>query len=222
MFRRALGVFIVVLFLASATTAHAASENFMEGMIQKLWRGVVNTLTGWTEFPIQIFKGYNEGFMGDEDNKVLGVIGGVFDGIGHSTGRTLSGISDIVGCWAADPESNEGVGIPLDGEYVWEGEVPYNLFSPDFTEATLVPIGTKLFRGLGNTLFGIAEVPGQIVKGVSEEASDFGIIKGLWYWFSREVAGVSDLVTVILPGPEETKGIEFDEEWPWEALADSL
>lgn len=213
---------IVSIVALSPISSHAASDELFQGMGEKLWRGIVNTLTGWVEFPAQIIKGYNEGFMGDEDNKIVGAFIGIFDGIGHSAGRTLSGVTDIVGFWAASPESNEGVGIPLDAEYAWEEGRPYDMFDPDFTEATLRPMGKKLLRGLSNGLLGFVEIPGQIIKGISERAPDLGIIKGIWYMYSREVNGLSDIVTVILPNPEDTKGLAFDEEYPWDALADKL
>ena len=211
-----------VAILVSTAVGHAASDELMEGMVEKLWRGVVNTFTGWIEFPAQIIKGYNEGFMGDEDNKIVGAVVGIFDGIGHSAGRTLSGVTDIVGFWAASPGTNEGVGLPLDAEYAWEEGEPYDLFDPDFKEATVMPVGKKLIRGLGNGLLGIAEIPGQIVKGISEGAPDLGIVKGIWYFYSREVAGLSDIATIILPNPEDTKGLAFDEEYPWEALTEGI
>lgn len=211
-----------VAILLSTAVGHAASDELMEGMVEKLWRGVVNTFTGWIEFPAQIIKGYNEGFMGDEDNKIVGAVVGIFDGIGHSAGRTLSGVTDIVGFWAASPETNEGVGLPLDAEYAWEEGEPHDLFDPDFKEAAVMPVGKKLIRGLGNGLLGIAEIPGQIVKGISEGAPDLGIVKGIWYFYSREVAGLSDIATIILPNPEDTKGLAFDEEYPWEALAEGV
>ena len=221
--RKALiGLLAAVAILFSTTVSQAASDELFQGMVDKLWRGVVNTLTGWVEFPAQIIKGYNEGFMGDEDNKIVGTVAGVFDGIGHSAGRTLSGVCDIAGFWAASPEDNEGVGIPLDEEYAWEEGEPYDIFEPDFMEGAVEPVGKKLLRGLANGLFGIAEVPGQIAKGVSEGAMDLGIVKGLWYFCSREVAGLSDIVTVILPNPDDTKGLAFDEEYPWDAIAESL
>jgi len=70
--------------------------------------------------------------------------------------------------------------------------------------------------------FGVVEVPGQIVKGVKAGAPDLGIIKGLWYWFSREIDGVYDVVTCLVPNPEDTKALPFDEKWPWSALGDSV
>ena len=217
-----IGLFAAVVILFSTAVSYAASDELVQGMADKLWRGVVDALTGWVELPAQIIKGYNEGFMGDEDNKVIGVVAGVFDGIGHSAGRTLSGVCDIVGFWAASPESNEGVGLPLDAEYAWEEGTPYDIFDPDLMEGAVQPIGKKLVRGLANGLLGIAEVPGQIIKGISEGAMDLGIVKGLWYFYSREVAGLTDIATVILPNPADTKGLAFDEEYPWDALSEGL
>lgn len=212
----------VVAILLSTAVSYAASNELIEGMVAKLWRGVVNTFTGWVEFPAQIVKGYNEGFMDNEDDKIGGAIVGILDGIGHSAGRTLSGVTDIIGFWAAGPRTNEGIGLPLDAEYAWEEGKPYDLFNPDFTEATVMPVGKKLMRGLGNGLLGIAEIPGQIIKGISGGAPDLGIVKGIWYFYSREVAGLSDIATVILPNPEDTKGIAFDEEYPWEAFTSGM
>jgi putative exosortase-associated protein (TIGR04073 family) len=220
--KQLLGLFVAAIFLLFSTTSHAASDELFSGMGEKLWRGIVNTFTGWIEFPAQIIKGYDEGFLGDEDNKIVGALAGIFDGIGHSAGRTLYGVADIVGFWAASPEDNEGVGISLDAEYAWEEGSPYDLFDPDFGEATIRPIGQKLFRGLSNGLLGFVELPGQILKGVSEGAPDLGIFKGLWYWYSREVAGLTDIGTIILPNPPDTKGLAFDEEYPWDAFVDAV
>lgn len=216
--KRLSGVLIAIAFLIFATTAHAASDNVWDGMVKKLHRGVINTLTGWVEFPAQIVKGYNEGFRGDKDNKLIGVIAGIFDGIGHSAGRTLSGVADVAGFWAANPKDNEKVGIPLDAEYAWKEGKPYDLFEPDFTEAAVRPVVNKFFRGLSNGLLGFIELPKQIIKGTSQGALDRGVIKGLWYWCSRQISGLSDIVTAPLPNPEDTMGVPFDEEWPWETL----
>lgn len=222
MSKKIFAVLAAALFLGFSAGAYAASDELLDGMVQRLWRGVVNTLTGWVELPAQIVKGYNEGFMGDEDNKIAGTIAGIFDGIGHSAGRTLSGMVDLAGFWAASPEDNKDVGIPLDAEYAWEEGDPYDIMDPDLMDGAVMPIGKKLGRGVGNAVFGFAELPGQVAKGISEGASDLGIIKGLWYWYSREVNGVGDIVTFLVPGPEETKGLAFDEKWPWSALGDEL
>ena len=64
------------------------------------------------------------------------------------------------------------------------------------------------------------ELPGQVCKGISQKPAKLGIIKGLWYWASREVSGVSDVVTALFPNPEDTAGFAFDEKWPWDNFSD--
>ena len=76
--------------------------------------------------------------------------------------------------------------------------------------------------GFGEPAIGFVEVPGQIAKGMTEKAPDLGIIKGLWYWYSREVYGIGDLVSVIFPISEDNPGVAFDEEYPWDALVGAL
>ncbi len=212
----------LVMVLGVVRAEAATTEDYLEAAGAKLWRGVVNTFTGWVELPAQTCKGYRNGFMGDENNKVCGVVAGLLKGVYHTVGRTMSGVGELVGFWAADPESNDGVGIPLDAEYAWEEGTDYDMYDPNFADATLKPIGDKGLRGLGNTLFGIVEVPGQIVKGIKEGAPDAGIVKGLWYFLSREIGGIFDITTFLLPNPADTKGLAYDEKWPWSALGDSL
>ena len=220
--KKVLSAMIVIMFLFSASIVFADGEELLKGMGDKAYRGVVNIFTGWVEIPAQIAKGYKYGWMGEENDGVIGAFGGIFAGIGSAAGRTISGMGELAGFWAADPESNEGVGIPLDAEYAWEEGTPYNMVDPNFEEATFKPILNKLGRGLGNALFGVAEVPGQIMKGVEEKAWDLGIVKGLWYWFSREVDGVWDICSFFLPGHRDTKGMAFDEKWPWTAMAERM
>ncbi|MDD4013632.1 MAG: exosortase system-associated protein, TIGR04073 family [Candidatus Omnitrophica bacterium] len=221
--KKTLCILVAAAFIFSSAAAQAATvDELMTGMGHKAWRGIINLVTGWVEIPAQIVKGYQRGIGADQNNKVGGAIVGIFTGVVHASGRTLSGAGDIVSFWAADPESNEGIGLPLEAEYAWgEGE-PYNLFDPSFGEATAAPILKKFGRGIGNTLFGFAEVPGQIAKGIEAKALDLGIFKGLWYSISREIDGCFDLVTFLLPGPVETKALPFDEKWPWSAIGDKL
>jgi len=218
-----LSLIVAVIALLSFTTgAYAANEEVLDGMAAKLVRGVVNTFTGWIEFPMQIKKGWDEGFMANEDQKLLGAVVGIFDGFGHSLGRTGSGLTDLFCFWAVNPESNEGVGFPLDAEYAWEEGEAYDIFEPDFYEGAVVPFGKKIIRGAGNSLLGVAELPGQIVKGVDEGEIGIGVIKGFWFWFSRGAYGMADIMTSLLPIPVDEMGYAFEEEWPWEALTDSL
>jgi putative exosortase-associated protein (TIGR04073 family) len=220
--KKVLCVLVAAIFMFSSAVAHAAaSDELVTGMGKKLVRGVVNTCTGWIELPAQIAKGYNRGFGGKENLKALGAGAGIFAGIGCTIGRTLSGAFDLAGFWAADPKSNEGVGLPLDAEFAWEEGEAYPLFDPSFGEATIKPIGNKIARGAANTVLGVAEIPGQIVKGVKLKAMDAGVFKGLWYFASREMDGASDLASFLYPNPKDTKGLAFDETWAWSALGDS-
>lgn len=220
--KRLICILAAISILLYGSAAHANTEELLSGIGKKLMRGVVNVFTGWVEIPAQTFKGYESGLNGDGKNKIGGAVVGIFTGVWHGAGRTISGMGDLAGFWAADPESNEGVGVPLDGKYAWEEGTPYNLSDPNFTEATLKPIGSKFVRGVANGVLGFAEVPGQIVKGAKEGAPDLGIIKGLWYWFSREVDGAYDIITCLLPNPKDTEALKFDEKWPWSALGDSF
>ena len=74
---------------------------------------------------------------------------------------------ELFGFWSANPADNDGVGVPLDAQYAWEEGVQYDLFDPSLKEG-VKPMGRKLLRGLGNTFLGIAELPGQILKGKRE------------------------------------------------------
>ncbi|NQT06729.1 MAG: exosortase system-associated protein, TIGR04073 family [Candidatus Omnitrophica bacterium] len=222
MFKGLTAIVIAIMLVSFATAAYASTDEFVEGMRNKLWRGAVNTLTGWVELPTQIIKGYSEGFMGDETGKVAGTVMGIFDGLCHFAGRTASGLVDLFGFWTANPVDNAGVGLPLDAEYAWEEGEPYDMFDPNLMDGGVKPIGKKLLRGAGNIFLGVAELPGQVIKGASEGAPDLGIIKGLWYWYSREVYGFSDIVTVLLPGTKDQVGMPFDEEYPWDALVDNM
>ena len=212
-------IFVVLCLILSSVAAACAettkSEEFIGGMGKKFVRGVVNTFTGWVEFPAQICKGYKKDNIG-------GAFLGIFTGVWHGLGRTLYGFEELAGFWAADPASNEGVGIPLDAEYAWEEGTPYDLSKPSFGEATLTPIGNKLGRGLGNAICGFLEFPGQIVKGIKLKAFDVGIGKALWYWYSREIDGIYDVCTFPLPNPKDTKALAFDEKWPWSALGEGM
>ena len=164
-------VFAIVIFLAGASYA-AGPEELFSGMGKKFVRGAVNVITGWVEIPAQIYYGYkNESFGG--------AFIGMGSGIWHGVGRTISGVGDVVGFWAADPKANDGVGVPLNAEYAWEEGVKYDLMKPSFGEATLTPMGNKLGRGLGNSFLGFLELPGQILKGLKLHAPDLGIGKGL-------------------------------------------
>ena len=103
--------------------------------------------------------------------------------------------------------------------------IPVELFEPapiGPIHHVLLNIRPTLLRGVGNGLLGIAEVPGQIAKGFQEDEPIMGIVKGVWYWFSRTAYGISDVLTCIAPNPEDEVGLPFDEEYPWDALVTSM
>lgn len=212
---------ICIILYSAGSACAAETEGFIGGMGEKFVRGVVNVFTGWVEIPVQIAKGYNRGFAGDENNKFCGAFAGIFAGVWHSVGRTIYGFREMAGFWSADHKDNDGIGIPLDAEYAWEDGTTYDFTKPSFSEATVTPMGNKLARGLGDAIFGFCEFPGQIVKGIKLRAPDVGIGKGLWYWFSREIDGVYDTCTFLVPNPKDTKGLAYDEKWPWDAFGDN-
>ena len=193
----------------------------LEGMWVKLTRGAVNLCTGWLELPVQMVKGYQKSETTNPDRKILGVCEGFWKGIFHSLGRTVWGAVEVVGFWTANPEDNVGIGYALDGPYVWH-DTDLPIISSDLDTTPLDPYGRKFVRGIENTLFGAAEFPGQVARGVRDKSWDFGISKGLWYWASRELYGIADLVTVILPVPADNPGFAFEQEHPWDALTDVL
>ena len=202
-------VLVVLLCVVFVAPAFAASELCF---VQKALRGVLNTTTGIAELPVQIHKGIvnNEGL-----GKVVGGFCGIFRGIWQMTGRIASGAYDITTFWAADPKDNNGVGVPLDAEYAWEDGQQYNIVKDG-----LNPVGEKAMRGFADLLLGVTEVPGQISRGMAEGNPVVGFVKGFWYFLSREATGIEKFATFFLPNPVDTKGCNFNQEWPWSAMAD--
>lgn len=215
-------MFFVMVF--AATSAFASSEELLEGMGKKAVRGAVNLISAPIEFPAQIIKGFRNGVEPIENqalSKVVGTVLGIFRGISHAAGRFSWGALELVGFWTANPADNEGVGVPLDAEYAWEEGVQYSIFEPSFEEG-VKPIGHKLVRGVGNGFFGIAEVPGQTLRGASEGNVFKGVVKGFWYWFSRGAYGITNIVTALAPNPPDNPGVAFNGEWPWTVLSEEM
>jgi len=211
---------MAVMFLLP-TTAFASSDDVVDGMVHKAVRGAINLVTGIVEFPVQIIKGYDNGFEPVGNNAVLsktaGTVVGVFRGVVHAVGRTGWGALELFGFWTVNPVNNDGVGIPLDAKYAWEKGEQYSIFSPNLQEG-LAPIGRKLIRGIVNGLLGILELPGQTIKGAHDGNVAVGLGKGVWYWFSREVYGLGEIYSCLLPNPEDNLGVAFEETYPWQAL----
>lgn len=215
-------IVLIILSLLLTSTPYVEAADIVEGMVRKGGRGIINLVTGIFEIPAQIYKGYKKGFEPIEDeaaSKVVGTVLGIFRGFGHAAGRMSWGALEIVGFWTANHEDNKGVGIPLDAEYSWEMGKQYSIFEPTLEEG-VQPIGKKLGRGLANTFVGIAELPGQTLRGSSDGNIVKGLVKGIWFFFSREVYGLGSIFTCIVPNPETNPGYAFNTEWPWETLAE--
>jgi putative exosortase-associated protein (TIGR04073 family) len=73
----------------------------------------------------------------------------------------------------------------------------------------------KFGRGIANVLFGIVEVPNQITKVTSDQGggagATYGVGKGIYRWFGRELTGVYDIVTFPVPFPKGYKPIMHPE-----------
>ncbi len=211
------GALCVCMLLGTSPASYAATHTEIDGVQKKIVRGFVNVLTGWLEVPMQMFKGYQ-----DDENKISGITGGFFRGLFYGTGRTAWGVVELCGFWTAAPEDNIGVGLSLDDDYAWQEGVSHDYFYPTFNEATVRPVGRKFVRGVTNGFFGVVEIPGQVGKGMKERWPDLGIMKGAWYFLSREYYGAADMVTLFFPVNEDNPGFVFDREYPWDALADVM
>lgn len=228
-------LFVFVLSLTACFTGNAVyggdieigpdaphpADSFVPGMVNKAARGGVNLITGIVEWPMQTYKGYKGGvgFIENEiGSKTAGTLIGLFlRGPGHAAGRTLSGGKDLFGFWTANRPDNEGIGVPLDAYYAWEEGERYSIFKPTLKEG-IMPIPRKLGHGLANGIAGIVELPGQIVQGQKEGKLGTGIVEGVWFWWSRSYNGFGDIFLCLVPNPEKTAGVPWDEKWPWDAL----
>ena len=199
------------------------AKNVGKGMANKFARGFVNALTGWIEWPMQTYKGYEHGvsFVNKGQggwSKTVGVLKGlILSGPGYAIGRTGSGMVELGGFWTANRPDNAGIGSPLDDEFAWEEGKPYSMFEPSFEEG-VKPYGRKFVHGVTNGLLGWVEFPGQIVKGVREDKVGMGIVKCIWYPLSRTASGFGDAFTFLFPNPKDTCGYAWEDKWAWSAL----
>ena len=213
---------LIVLLLTPAV--FASTENIGEGMKEKAKRGAINLCTGIVEVPMQVYKGYTNGLdliKNKPLSKGVGAILGLFRGFGHAAGRVGWGATELFGFWTANHEDNDGVGIPFDAEYAWEMGEQYSVFKPTLGEG-VKPIGRKLVRGLADAFVGIAELPGQAIRGKNEGNVWKGIGKGFWFWLSREVYGMGNIMTCIFPNSPDNPGYPLSDELPWTALTEEL
>jgi len=212
-------VALLLAVFAISTCAYAANESITKGMVDKAVNGGVNVLTGWLEVPMQVYKGYDKGLdqlQREGPSKVVGAFVGLFRGVLHAAGRTLSGAFELATFWAANPADNQSVGIPLDSKYSWETGEQYSICKPALPEGCQ-PIANKFIYGMTDILTGIVEVPGQISKDAEVKDSNVfvGFLRGMWFWLSREVNGVANVSTFLLPNPKETQGYSYNSKWSW-------
>jgi len=211
---------LLAFVLLFSSPVYAAPDSIGEGMANKAIRGAVNLVTGIVEVPMQIYKGYDNGFPMIENtagSKTVGTILGFFRGFGHAFGRVSWGAVELFGFWTANRVDNEGIGVPFDAEYAWEIGEQHSYFKPTLKEG-LKPIPMKLGYGVSDGLLGILEVPGQIKLGLDDGNLPLGIGKGIWFWWSRTWYGFGSIYTCLVPNSPDNLGYEFNGDWAWSAL----
>lgn len=88
----------------------ASAQDIIDGMATKGVRGVANILTGWVEFPKQIY------ITGKQDGWGRGTVIGPLKGIGMTVVRTVCGAGELFTFFLAYP----GYYDPwLEPKYVW-------------------------------------------------------------------------------------------------------
>ena len=93
------------------TVDEASAQEVVDGMANKIARGVANVATGWLEFPKQIY------LTCKEEGYAKGLLVGPVKGLGMTLVRTASGVGESVTFFVAYP----GFYDPLmDPPYVWQ------------------------------------------------------------------------------------------------------
>lgn len=216
---------LVVLSFFCAHLSHADDMGVPERMGRKAVRGAVDLVTGIVEVPMQVYKGYDNGFgmiKNRPSSKAVGTVLGFFRGLGHSAGRVTHGGRELLFFWTADPATNQGVGIPFDAEYSWERGEQYSLFKPTIKEG-VAPIGRKLTLGLANAFTSVVEIPNQVVKANRDDNNVLiGAGKGVYFSISRGIYGATDVVGLffMVPNQETTYGYPYSGLYPWSELSD--
>ena len=55
-------IVLVSFSILISYSAYTQDYDYLEASVEKAQRGIVNSLTGWLEIPIQVTKGYKNGF----------------------------------------------------------------------------------------------------------------------------------------------------------------
>ena len=206
----------------AAFGAEQEQPKVVDGMAHKAVNGAINLVTGIVEWPMQTYKGYKNGLgviKNKPTDKTVGcVVGFIWTGPGQTVSRMVWGGTELFGFWTANRPDNKGIGTPFDAKYAWEMGEKYSIFSPTFKEGVM-PIPRKLVGGLTDSLVGIVELPGQIIKGSQEGKMGTGIVKGVWFWWSREVYGFSGIMGCLFSNNPDNPGYKMDGAWAWSSLS---
>ena len=217
-----LTTFMAAAFIASPMVM-ADEMTVPERIGKKAVRGAIDLVTGIVELPMQVVKGYQNGcgpIKKEPASKAVGTILGFFRGLGHSAGRVTHGGRELFCCWSADQPSNKGIGVPFDAERSWEMGEQYSYFKPNLKEG-VAPVGRKLLIGVSNSFTGIVEIPNQIVKASNDDNNlVVGAGKGFYYFVSRTVYGVTDMMFFLVPNHVETYGYPYSSKYSWGEISD--
>ncbi|MBJ6726066.1 exosortase system-associated protein, TIGR04073 family [Geomesophilobacter sediminis] len=95
------------------TIEDSSAQEVVDGMANKLVRGITNVGTGWLELPKQIY------LTSKEEGKVKGATVGPVKGIGMALVRTAAGVGEVFTFMLPFPGFYSSY---LDPSYVWEKE----------------------------------------------------------------------------------------------------
>ncbi len=203
------------------------TESFGTRMAHKWTRGMTNTLTGVMEIPVQTGKGFDKGvgMDGGALDSTAGATVGLAKGIWYTAGRIEFGLFELLTFWAVNPPANQNVGVNFDGRFPWSraeqirnGDVVSYDGGERSAEGVLSDFGNKIERGAGNFVFGGSELVYQVrseqLEGENGSVAA-GVGKGLYYWLSRELSGLHDLVFFAFPLPVDNVGPAWDIPDPW-------
>jgi putative exosortase-associated protein (TIGR04073 family) len=93
------------------TIEDSSPQEVVDGMANKLVRGVANVATGWLEFPKQIYLTFKE------EGVAKGLTVGPLKGVGMTLVRTVSGAGEAVTFFVAYPGFYDPY---FDPPYVWQ------------------------------------------------------------------------------------------------------
>jgi len=216
-----IGLLATGLLLGWCRPGTALEDHVGYGMTEKGTHGLVDIGSGWMEFPLQTYRGYNDGasFVQYPALKYpLGGLLGMMRGATHTAGRTTWGVVTLMGFWTSNPPDNKSVLFLLDGEYAWDKGTKKTIFAPTFKNG-FYRLWSRYARGIEDPIIGLGEIPGQAYK-TSREGHNWlrGVPRGMWFSVSRCYNGLADLILLPLPGPEMTFGVPYDELKPNDAL----